>query len=232
MSNELMKKPVRVGGPVGLAAKKKAASVAIEQAIDPRTIVTTPAAEMPERIGIVMDDSGSMHGSKITDAHEGIEEFLRCCKPTTTAVAIYPMNQPPMRLNTELPNTAIVVKKIWATGSTPLLPTLENMIDTESLTRAIVFSDGSPDTEAGFEKVVAKCKEKSIPVDTVFISGSYASEYAEQFMRKLAEATGGIFMKFEAGKGTFKGAFKYLAPVNRALLMDKSFKEKVERGEA
>ena len=74
MSDELMKKPegFKIKQPVGLAAKKKAAA-----ALDPNRIWTTvPPAEMPERIGIVFDDSGSMAGysantGPIADAHAG-----------------------------------------------------------------------------------------------------------------------------------------------------------------
>jgi hypothetical protein len=167
----------------------------------------------------------------MTDAHSGIDEFLRCCKPTTTAVAVYPMNTLPVKLNTTLPATAVIVQKIAATGGTPLLETLDTMLENETLTRAIVFSDGSPNNEFRFEEVTAKCREKEIPVDTVYISESYANERAESFMKRLADATGGVFLKFEAGKGTFRGSFKYLAPGTRHMLMDKSFREKVENGE-
>ena len=233
--NEIVKKaPVRIGGAVGLAAKKAAALAAEkeqEAIVDPRLTPMAPPAEMPDRIGIVMDDSGSMHGQKMSDAHSGIDEFLRCCKPTTTAICIYPMNTLPIKLNTTLPQTAIMVQKIGATGGTPLLETLDTMLENESLTRAIVFSDGSPNSEFRFEEVTAKCRAKEIPVDTVYIAGSWANEMAESFMKRLADATGGIFMKFEAGKGTFRGSFKYLAPGTRMMLMDDNFRARVERGE-
>ena len=234
MTEIVKKAPVRIGGAVGLAAKKAAALAAEkeqEAIVDPRLTPMAPPAEMPDRIGIVMDDSGSMSGQKITDAHAGIDEFLRCCKPTTTAVCIYPMNEEPIRLNTTLPQTAIMIQKIKATGGTPLLETLDAMIAENSITRAIVFSDGSPNSEFAFDSVVAECVKKEIPVDTVYIAGSWGHELAESFMKRLAEATGGIFMKFEAGKGTFRGSFKYLAPGTRMLLMDDNFRARVERGE-
>ena len=232
--SEVIKKPLKVGAfSGGLAARKKAAAeqMAIEKPIDPRTIVTLKPEEMPERIGIVMDDSGSMSGQQMKDAHDGIEEFLRCCKPTTTSVAIYPMNAEPIRLNTTLPQTAILVKKIQATDSTPLLETLVSLKKNESITRAIVFSDGSPDNQIDFEKICSQFKESNIPVDTVYIASTCENSYAEYFMKKLADLTGGIYMKFEAGRSTFKNSFKYLAPVNRAMLMNADIKTKVERGE-
>ena len=51
-------------------------------------------------------------------------------------------------------------------------------------------------------------------------------------MRRLAEKTGGIFLKFDPAKGVdFKTAFKYLAPGKRLALMDAEFKRKLEAGE-
>lgn len=217
-------KPFRLGGSVGLAAKKKA----VTSAITNNTTPTLPPAQMPDRIGIVMDDSGSMAGKAIKDAHEGIEEFLRNCKPTTTAVCVYPMNEQPLHLCTTLPQLAQLVKNISATGGTPLLETLHKMITNEQLTRAIVFSDGYPNT-TNMDEEVKLCTEKRIPVDTVFIGEE--DSYAITFMKELATRTGGVFLHFIPGKSSFATAFKYLTPGFRALLMDEETRKKVERGE-
>lgn len=220
MTNELAnKKPPFVvkQHKVGLAAKKQEA-----RALDPTAPVSINPAEMPDRIGIVFDDSGSMAGSAISDAHAGIEEFLRSCKPQTTAIAVYPMNAPAYRLNNNLPNTAMLVKTIRATGGTPALDTLKRMINCENLTRAIMFSDGGY-SDYIFEGVVAICKEKSIPVDTVFIGPDDSAQ-----MQRLSEATGGIYLHFDGTKSNFRTAFKYLSPGFRAMLMDKSFADKIQ----
>ena len=100
------------------------------------------------------------------------------------------------------------------------------MLRGNKLTRAIVFSDGSPDSSYT-DNVVATCRENKIPVDTVFI-GNANDTIALNFMKKLAEDTGGIFMHFDPAKSNFRTAFKYLSPGFRAMLADKSFADKLQ----
>lgn len=229
------KKPFRPGAqPVGLAAKKAAAQrAAIENAknsgIDTTPLFTDPN-KMPDRIGLVFDDSGSMGcGNAIHDAHTGVEEFLRSSNPKTTAVAIYPMNAAPIALSSALPAVAIMVKSIGATGGTPALDTLDKMDKAENLTRAIMFSDGSF-TMWQWDVLRDRLREKHLPVDTIFI-GDISDKSAIANLSKIAEETGGIFLHFQPGKTLFSKAFKYLSPGLRLRLMDKSFREAVERGE-
>ena len=204
--------------PTGLAARKAAAQS--EALAAGKTITITPQ-EMEHRIGIVFDDSGSM-SSRMSDAHKAVEEFLRSCEKDKTAVAIYPMNESPLALSSNLPALAILVQKIHATGSTPLLQTLKDILRKENLTRAIVFSDGQPDNDRGIE-TIAEFKK---PVDTVYIGRD--NPYAEDFMRRLAEATGGIYLKFDPNSPNFRNSFKYLSPGLRYMLADKSFVEKLQ----
>lgn len=228
MPDEIVKhQPFKIGQKVGLAARK--AKAAQE---DPSYIASTiPPQEMTNRIGIEFDDSGSMHGNKIRDAHAGTEEFLRSCDPKTTSVAVYPMNQedhPVRPLTTDLFLLAQLIKTIDATGGTPLFATLRAMVSKEPLTRGIVFSDGSPDYRDSDleESVISLCIEKKIPIDTVYI-GTFDSE----LMKRIAEKTGGIYLRFDPAKSNFRTAFKYLSPGYRAMLADKSFAEKLQRGE-
>jgi Mg-chelatase subunit ChlD len=218
---------------VGLQAKKQA--LANKQQMDgsaTSNILVDPS-KATHKIGIVFDDSGSMGGSKITDAHAGCEEFLRSCNPTNTAVSVYPMNpedgHAKISLTSKMYDVATAVKTYHATGSTPMFETLTDMLDNESLTRGILFSDGSPNHTNTKEATITKAIEKKIPIDTVFIG--YATDtYAIAIMKEIAERTGGIFMIFEPGKANFKTAFKYLSPGYRAMLMDKSFVEKLQEG--
>lgn len=225
MSSELdltNKPKFRPGTLTGLAAKK--AAIATELArVEPGKPAELDPNTMKDRIGIVFDDSGSMHGVRITDAIEGTEEFLRSCAKDQTSIAIYPMNAAPLQLNSNLPAVAIYVKGISPSGSTPLLQTLQKMQRANNLTRCIVFSDGSPSDGrfASYELLTG------IPVDTVSIDCLIDSD-ADRFMATLAERTGGIYLRFERGKSNFRTAFKYLSPGLRYMLADKSFKEKVE----
>jgi hypothetical protein len=177
---------------------------------------------MEHMIGIVFDDSGSMRSDMIEDAHVGCEEFLRYCEPNKTAVCVYPMNADVLSLSTNLPALAVLINGIRATGGTPLIQKLSKMLRENKLTRAIVFSDGQPQsyTQAEYDF----CVKSKIPVDTVFIGSGYGSE----FMRKLAYDCNGIFLQFERGKSNFRTAFKYLSPGLRYMLAEKSFKDQIQ----
>lgn len=229
MSTEIIKS---VGPPkftpklTGLAAKKAAIASELEKAgvVEISAKLRNPES-LEHRIGIVFDDSGSMTHDKLSDAHAGVEEFLRSCAKDTTAIAMYPMNAEPLVLTDNLPAVAVYTKGIRATGGTPLLQTLQEMQKANNLTRCIVFSDGSPDNPR-FEEFRLK---EGLPVDTVYIaSATYENVQAETFMKNLAERTGGIYLKFEQGKANFRTAFKYLSPGLRYMLADKSFKDKLE----
>ena len=200
----------------GLAARKAqlASELGLPQELKP--------GQMEHRIGIVFDDSGSMRPDMIEDAHVGCEEFLRYCEPNKTAVCLYPMNADVLSLSTNLPALAVLINGIRATGGTPLIQKLSKMLRENKLTRAIVFSDGQPQsyTQAEYDF----CVKSKIPVDTVFIGSGYGSE----FMRKLASDCNGIFLQFERGKSNFRTAFKYLSPGLRYMLADKSFKDQIQ----
>lgn len=183
-----------------------------------------------DRIGIVFDDSASMHGELALNAVAGTEEFLRSCTPGQTAIAIAPMNSSGIDLVTNLPAVAIFTKGLIDTstgyikqsGRTPLLQTLKKLRENNpSLTRAIVFSDGEPDDHR-FE-YYGISKEWGLVVDTVFIGIRSSC-----FLQDLAELTGGIFLKFDPSKSNFATAFKYLSPGLRYMLTDGNFKNKLE----
>jgi len=200
----------------GLAARKAqlASELGLPQELKP--------GQMEHRIGIVFDDSGSMRTDMIEDAHVGCEEFLRYCEPNKTAVCIYPMNADELSLSTNLPALALLINGIYATGGTPLIQKLSKMLRANKLTRAIVFSDGCPQSYSDAD-YTAICS-MHIPVDTVFIGSGYGSE----FMQKLASDCNGIFLQFERGKSNFRTAFKYLSPGLRYMLADSSFREKIQ----
>lgn len=225
MSNLLGSSNMRVGPglvkPTGLAVLKAKVAASTDNVPSP--------SSAKDRIGIVFDNSGSMgygraEGSTpIKDAKAGVEEFLRSCTKDQTAVCVYPFESEPINLTLNLPAVAIMVQSIELKGSTPLVEMLQKMLSNNpSLTRAIVFSDGVPDT-SNIEKVIAK----QISCDTVFI-GAENDFTGLGFMRNLAEKTGGIFLHFDPSRSNFRTAFKYLSPGLRYMLADKSFVEKLE----
>ena len=220
---------------VGLAARLKAnsASTVAEGAelkapeAKPLTYLSVADPAIKDRLGIVFDDSGSMSGSKLKDAQDGVIDFLRNCIPNQTAVALYPMNVMCYALETNLPYLAGKTLEIEATGSTPLVATAIKMLTVNTnLTRAIIFSDGQPD-RPDTAALVSMCKERKLSIDTVYIGPDFESAIA--FMRKLAEDTGGTFIHLKPGV-SMRSTFKYLAPAYRGMLADKSFVENLQNG--
>ena len=215
----------------GIAAQR-AAAVEKLKSVDPENC--------PSRIAIVMDDSGSMGGQPIHDAHDGIEIFTRSCNPADTSISIFPLNtgEKPLTIDYDLLN--MYVKSINATNGTPLYETTDRALAT-NITRAVLFSDGAPSggepdyqSELKFSKwhedVVAKAIELKIPLDTVFI-GSEFDRRPIEIMKDLADRTGGIFVHFK-DTASLSRNLKYLAPALRALLMNEEIKAKIERGES
>lgn len=234
--------PLPIKIPLSGLAARKAALNSSSPLVEAKPAPKTPSSpeEATDRIGIVFDDSGSMFShNKIQDAQEGTIEFLRSCNPETTAVSVYPLNAREITLNVNLPNTALLIKEIRPSGGTPILTILRKLIETK-ITRIVLFSDGEPtdiykhsNSYVTLEiiELCALSKEREIVIDTVYISNPILNGKAEEFLRYIADATGGIFLKFETGKSSFRNSFKYLAPAYRALLADKSFIDKIQSGE-
>jgi uncharacterized protein YegL len=204
-------------------------------------------SECPERIRLIFDDSGSMGGSPLENAKKGVVEFLRSCTPNQVAVAIHLLSfqgdsysrniraadcLQKAELMSDLIQLASSIDSpdVTAPGSTPLYETLLSALRaTPRATRYIAFSDGSPDNTKDKREVISLSLEAKTPIDTVFIGrGSGGAEE----LRSLAAATGGIFLDFSRGDvSTIRSSLKYLAPSNRLLLVDDSFRAAVERGE-
>lgn len=191
-----------------------------------------------DRIHIIFDDSGSMNGQSILDAHAGTQEFLKNCEANKVAVAVYPMNMEPIILDTNLPKIAALVPLIKATGGTPMFVTLKSAQNTEiKATRYIIFSDGQPNHDDMDEKepAIKTAIESKTPIDTVFISTGNTefvkNSTAYLLMKEIAERTNGIFLFFDRNKVNFRDAFKYLSPGLRLqLTASASFKDAVEAG--
>lgn len=212
----------------------------------------TPADEVPEKIRIIFDDSGSMSGDKIKDARAGCIEFLRNCVLNQTACAVHILNPEfatdlidLTSLTTNLPALSVLIEKIRATGGTPLTKILWKALKADpKATRLIVFSDGAPtdDYEHNKEQIFAFAIENKIPVDTVLIwdTTRYSSyqvqtpveeHYEYRTLKELADKTNGYFLVFDRSKVDFKSAFKYLAPNLRGKLSDGKVRLALQAGE-
>lgn len=199
--------------------------------------------EVPNRLGLVMDDSSSMGHTGMKSAHEAISGFLDACSPLDTSVAVYPLNAAPKPLECNYDLIKLFVNSIGPTGGTPIYGVLQTLITQVNMTRAILFSDGSPtdsscltdnDEESDSfwgrssklaKDVIKMYIEKEISIDTIYIGYGDSKE-----LQKLAELTGGTYLHFE-NINTLRKNLKYLAPKYVALLANAELKAKVERGE-
>jgi uncharacterized protein YegL len=196
------------------------------------------------RLRIIFDNSGSMMGSKIHNAKLGTVEFLKNCTLNKDAVAVHLLENPygisqvssniiNSILMTDLAQLAsdIDTDAITAWAGTPLFECILRALKaTPQATRLIVFSDGEPNNRTDEKECITVAKEQKSPIDCVFIGNS--REEGAKLLKNLAEATGGIFLVFDPAKGVnFADALKYLTPTKRLMLMDSSFKAKLERGE-
>lgn len=202
--------------------------------IDPLTRVN--------RLGLICDDSASMSGQAIEDAHTAVANFVTQSKPVETSICIYPLNAEPKPLSCDYDVIRMYWSSIGATGGTSLYGRLKEIIADTNITRAIAFSDGEPTdsyliTGTGWnssdktlaEEVVKIYKEKKVPVDTVFIGRKDSGGYKE--MEELAKQTDGLFIHFTDSASLSRG-LKYLTPGLRGLLANAEIKEKIQRGES
>jgi len=160
-------------------------------------IKTINPQECTNRLGLIIDDSGSMGHSGMEEVHKGVRGFTESCNPLDTSICVYPLNAGEKALVVDYDLINIYMARVWNIGSTPLYTKLDQMIQKESITRAVVFSDGGPtdfhlnledvlelDTKdipleeqrklAKFIKnqatdVLDKYVAKSIPIDTIYI---------------------------------------------------------------
>jgi Mg-chelatase subunit ChlD len=131
-------------------------------------------------------------------------------------------------------------------GGTPLKQAMEDVYKDQSLplTRGIIISDGQP-TDGSNNTTKYNCiygeiyevadkyacgkldsegltSSDSIPLDTIHIGDS---KNGEEVLRKIAEITGGIYIKF-TDSANFANALHYLTPANRSFLMLASAEDK------
>ncbi len=219
--NDLTTPKIKIGSASPLQQRvAQAASVKAER----QTIEAASVATMPNRIGMMLDVSGSMAGDKIDQLRIAACAFLDSCDASNTAVAVNTF-EALIRIN--LSNSFQYhkqqIKTLSSTGSTPMGLAMSDMLSNESLTRAVIVSDGEPDDSGSVIEWAENFREASVPIDTVHIGDS---ESGESILRQVAEITGGLYMKFKNVQ-QFGQAFKYLTPKYRALLADPEVRAKL-----
>jgi len=166
---------------------------------------------LPNRIAIMIDLSGSMGGEPVKLLEQAIQDFIQKANMADTAIAVESF---PEQIRIELTNDKM---KLWmlcmglkADGGTPMYETMHYCLSHYKMTRAILISDGQPN-----ESPRAKAEEyknMEIPIDTVHIGDSTSGE---DVLKNISDITGGLFVKFKDVK-SFATAFAYLLPETRS----------------
>lgn len=220
MANELSKpNKITVGG--GLHSRIKAAEVLKEIApqIDPR--------QLPNRLSIICDFSGSMDErasgkwsednmkTKLQLLQEAVQDFALRSNTQDTALAVesFPRG---FRVNLTNDSQEVYMRMlgIQTLGSTPMSEGMYASLDNHSPTRAMLISDGDHDGGDDPYTAAQKYKQKEIIIDTVHIG---VSTRGEECLKRIAEITGGMYMKFKDVQ-SFSQSFHYLLPESRAAI--------------
>jgi uncharacterized protein YegL len=169
------------------------------------------ALTRPNRIALMLDASGSMAGSKNKSLQDACTDFVQQCNMSDTSLAIETFGSEPeirVALTCQQPLLLMTTMSIPACGGTPMAGALDYVLRSYSITRGVLVSDGQPDSESQAYAAAEQYKAAEIPVDAVHIGNS---TNGEQCLRRIAEITGGMFIKF-TDIASFAKNFKYLTP--------------------
>jgi len=188
------------------------------------------------RLGMMLDISGSMGclnanaTTKIVYLQRAYTAFIEMINYDDTAIAVrtfpfYPQDEGVRvllsRRSISLPlssnplTLAAVLPYLIPAGGTPMHDALKFIIEEVPLTRGILISDGEADgghSRALYE--ASKYVGAEVPIDCVHIGSSTGGE---NLLKKIAEMTGGIYIKF-TNVEAFSQALTYLTPRYRAML--------------
>lgn len=170
----------------------------------------TDVNNLPNRIAIMIDTSGSMSGESIQLLEQAVQDFIQKSNPSDTAIAIesFP-EQVRIPLTVDKQKLWLLTIGLHASGGTPMSEAMQYCLDNYKMTRAILISDGEPQDEPRGQ--TEYFKEREIAVDTVHIG---LSTSGESCLRRISDITGGLFVKFKDIK-SFAIAFAFLLPETR-----------------
>lgn len=215
MDNRIIKgNKITVGG--GLHARIAAKQMLSE-------IAPIDFSTFPNRLAILADFSGSMQDpifgyssketfkSKLDCLKEAIQDFALRSDSTTTAIAVISF---PKGFRIELTNdkTQIHLRMFAAStlGDTPMGQGLEDGLSI-SPTRCMLISDGEATDGDSSYRQADRYRERSIQCDCVHVGFSTSGE---ERLKKIAEVTGGLYLKFK-DLPSFASSFHYLLPESR-----------------
>lgn len=178
---------------------------------NPEAVAVNDPNTKPNRMALLVDVSGSMQGQKITSLRDACASFVQSCDFSDTALALEPFGDDGgnrVALTCFEPMLSTTIQMLQATGSTPMARAMGYALNTYSMTRTVLVSDGQPDSEGEAYSEASHYREAGIMIDCVHIGDSTGGESC---LRRIAEMTGGQFIKF-TDIASFARSFKYLTP--------------------
>lgn len=179
----------------------------------PITTATANPLACKNRIALMLDVSGSMGGAKIASLRDAVTGFILACDMSDTSLALEPFGDDypsPNRvtLTTVQPMLMTTAMLLRAEGGTPTAQAMDYVINTYSITRGVLVSDGDADNAQACYDSAIQYREAGVAVDCVHIGDSSGGEAC---LRRIAEITGGQYIKF-TDVNSFSKSFKYLTP--------------------
>ena len=184
--------------------------------------------DLPNRLVLMLDCSGSMSGEPLSLLKDAVDNFVNRCNFNDTAIALRSF---PKGASLDLTNVSVIItstaKQLSSGGGTPMRECIVACAELP-ITRGIIVSDGDAtdwrtvanDAEdhggVDDELILKPYIDKKTPIDCVHIG---ASTSGEARLRKIAELTGGLYLKF-TDVSAFSNAFGYLTPSYRAMLVE------------
>ena len=193
---------------------------AFQQRIEQAQKESIPVESLANRIVLALDCSASMRGQSIEILREAADSFIEeSILDGQTAIGIQSFPEGTLTpLSNELFQLRMQVFGLQASGGTPMRRCLVTLPEKFSCTRVVLMSDGEPtdwsDWNTDLDEVLKPFLEFEIPIDTIHAS---RGDSGETILRLIAEATGGIFIKFQDIKNLRTG-LKYLSPQKRLML--------------
>lgn len=186
---------------------------------NPAASNNTDPSTLANRIALLLDCSGSMSGDKIAKLREAAQAFLDNCDMSNTALAIQTFggdDQSTGRVPLTVlhPMLMMTILGLSAEGSTPMHAAMSQATFNWPVTRCVLVSDGQPDSQDRAFEEAGSMREAGIICDCVHIG---EGTHGEDVLHKIAEITGGMYMKF-TDVSAFGKAFKYLTPKYYAML--------------
>lgn len=224
MSDLTKKEKINLRPQGGLASRLRAAELAKEiPGIGIAAELGDPIKK-ENRIAMLLDCSGSMSGEPIKLLQAAAQDFVSKANFTTTSIALESF---PAGTRTNLTSDKA---QLWmlcigldSGGDTPMCSAMSYVLESVPATRAILISDGQPTDDRSYYndepasgslafQRAFEYKAKGIIVDTVHVG---TSEQGEDVLQRIAEITGGIYVKFRDIQ-KFAEAFRFLLPETRA----------------